>query len=89
MALDEEFINPVESALLSELVALYTCDLARLGHLPGNLGCIACSKKEIVTAILRYRDLDALTREAWLRQSPISDSCESLKNIEVSSGSTE
>lgn len=88
MSLDEEFINPIESALLSDLVALYTCDLARLGHLPGHFGCIACSKEEIVTAILPYRDLDALMRGAWLRQSAISASCDSLKSIGNYSGST-
>jgi hypothetical protein len=76
---DEKFINPVESALLSDLVDLYTCDLARQGHLPGHSGCIACSKEEIVSAILRYRDLDALTRVALPRQSSTSISCETLK----------
>lgn len=66
MTSDDKFINPVESALLSDLVDLYNCDLARQGHLPGHSGCIACSKEEIVSAILRYRNLDALTRVAWL-----------------------
>lgn len=89
MASDDEFINPVESALLSDLVDLYTCDLARHGHLPGHSGCIACSKEEIVTAILRYRDLDALTRVAWPRLSSTSTSCESLKPLFESSGSSE
>lgn len=78
---DETFINPVESALLSDLVDLYTCDLSRHGHLRGPSGCIACSKKEIVTAILRYRDLDALSRVALPRLSTTATSCESSKSL--------
>ena len=61
---EEKFINPIESSLLSDLVELYTCDLTREKHLPGHLSCLACSKQDIIRAILRYKDLDAYARQS-------------------------
>lgn len=86
---DEKFINPVESALLNDLVNLYTCDLVWQKHLPGHSGCIACSKEEIVTAILRYRDLDALARVALPRQFSTDSSFRSSNCLPESPSSIE
>lgn len=62
MSLDDKFINPIERSLLNDLVDLYTCDLTREAHLPGHFHCIACSKEEIIRAILHYRELDERAR---------------------------
>ncbi len=64
MDAEGKFINPIESSLLSDLVDLYTCDLTREKHLPGHLRCLACSKQDIIKAILRYKDLDAYARQS-------------------------
>ena len=62
MKIDDKFINPIESSLLTDLVDLYSCDLTREKHLPGHFRCIACSKADIIRAILRYRELDSHAR---------------------------
>ncbi len=64
MDLDDKLINPIESSLWSDLVDLYTCDLTREKHLPGHSRCLACSKQDIIRAILRYRDLDKHARHS-------------------------
>ena len=64
MTNDESFINPIERSLLSDLVGLYTCDLTRESHQACYARCIACSKKAIVRAILRYQMLDECMRVA-------------------------
>jgi hypothetical protein len=57
---DERRINPIERSLLMDLVGLYTCDLSREFHQKNcDENCIACSKQAIITAIDRYRRLDA------------------------------
>ena len=69
MTLEERFINPIERSLLTDLVGLYTCDLETEEHLPAHALCLACSKEEIVRAILAYQSLDARLR-AQVEQVP-------------------
>ena len=54
----DNFINPIERSLLTDLVGLYTCDLSREQHQYCHVRCIACSKAAIVRAISKYRELD-------------------------------
>ena len=62
----EDYINPIERSLLTDLVDLYTCDLSVEKHEPSHGHCLACSKESIVRAILTYQDLDARLREQEL-----------------------
>ncbi|MDQ5937418.1 MAG: hypothetical protein QG574_4777 [Cyanobacteriota bacterium erpe_2018_sw_21hr_WHONDRS-SW48-000092_B_bin.40] len=62
----EDYINPIERSLLTDLVDLYTCDLTVEKHEPSHGQCLACSKEAIAQAILTYQDLDAHLREQKL-----------------------
>ena len=62
----EQFINPIESSLLTDLLGLYTCDLTRDTHTPGHVQCLPCAKQAIIFAIVRYQKLDALYRDQAL-----------------------
>ncbi len=70
MTLDEQFINPIERSLLTDLVGLYTCDLTTEKHLPTHTLCLACSKEAIVRAILAYQSLDARLRAQKEQEPP-------------------
>lgn len=59
---NDDFINPIERSLLSDLVGLYTCDLKREVHIACHARCVACSKEAIVRAISKYRKLNESTR---------------------------
>lgn len=71
----EDYINPIERSLLTDLVDLYTCDLTVEKHEPSHEHCLACSKEAIVQAILSYQDLDAL-----LRQQALLANCQALEH---------
>lgn len=66
MSIEDNYINPIERSLLTDLVDLYTCDLTVEKHEPSHGHCLACSKEAIVQAILTYQDLDAHLREQEL-----------------------
>jgi len=59
----DQFINPVESNLLHDILGLYEWDLRSDSHTPGHGQCLACAKQAIIVAITRYEELDALHRE--------------------------
>lgn len=58
----EQFINPIERSLLTDLVGLYTDDLASEGHAESHHECLACAKQAIIDAIAAYERLDSIHR---------------------------
>lgn len=57
-----QFINSIERSLLNDLVVLYRDDLTRQKHLECEDGCLACSKEQVISVILKYQTLDAALR---------------------------
>lgn len=60
----KDFINPVESSLLQDLLALYGDDLTRERHLLQHDSCLVCCKERLISSILQYQQLDASLRQS-------------------------
>lgn len=52
-----QFINPIEESLLTDLVSLYSSDLQIQAHTDCHERCSACSKQQIIEVINRHRNL--------------------------------
>lgn len=71
-----QFINPIENSLLSDLVGLYQCDLEREKHSRPHVRCLACSKGAIVAAVNNYRALNSFyLSSAAIGSSPALEGC--------------